>query len=439
MLLIFGGLTWLGYVHVWTAPLDQGLAPWVRWRTAGDLVEVLIWLGVVAGIGWRTAVGLVKGRFSWFGLLPILALTIASLAASGLPGEARVGPGLQFMTAIGVLAACLTEEVVFRGFLFHGLTRRLGGWTAMFASSLLFAVYHVPRGVREGWSGEYMVISLISYFAIGMYLCRVRAETGSLLFPAAIHTLWNLTLTGIWIWAIPDGMPSSFAFILLAIRVAGLFIAAGLLARLMPQGARALVCGPPDAKGRPRPGAMFWRGTYDLNFRRLPPTAFERLSEDARRVVALAQKAAASEGAAAVGSDHLLLGLLHESDGATAAAFREWHIEIGDPTRLERLEADRDQDGPTLPLNPSAKSALHLASLEADAWEQQRIGTDHLLVALTAFRRTEATRILRRQRVSPLWLRTTTLRLMAERESSPWPVAYKGVGPEPERRYTAEG
>jgi membrane protease YdiL (CAAX protease family) len=438
MLLIFGGLTWLGYMHVWAAPLDQGLAPWVRWRTAGDLVEVLVWLGIVAGLGWRTAVGLVKGRFSWFGLLPILALTIASLAASGLPGEALVGSGLQFMTVIGVSAACLTEEVIFRGFLFHGLTRRLGGPTAMFASSLLFAVYHVPRGVREGWSGEYMVVSLISYFAIGMYLCRVRAETGSILFPAAIHTLWNLTLTGIWIWAIPDGMPSSFAFILLAIRVTGLFIAAGLLRGRMPQSARSFVCGPPDEKGRFGAGAN-WRGPFELYFRRLPPTVFERLSEHTRRVAALAQTVAGSEGAAAVGSDHLLLGLLHESDGAAAAAFREWHIELGDPTRLERLQGDRDQDRPTLPLNPSAKSALHLASLEADAWGQQRIGTDHLLVALTAFRRTEATRILGRQRVSPLWLRTTTLRLMAERESSPWPVAYKGAGPEPERRYTAEG
>lgn len=56
------------------------------------------------------------------------------------------------MTVVGVSAARLTEEVIFRGFLLHGLTRRSGGRTAMFASSVLFAVYHVPRGIREDWS-----------------------------------------------------------------------------------------------------------------------------------------------------------------------------------------------------------------------------------------------------------------------------------------------
>jgi membrane protease YdiL (CAAX protease family) len=252
MLLIFGGLTLLGYLHVWAAPLDRGLPPWVRWRTAGDLVEVLVWFGVVAGLGWRTAVGLVKGGFSWFGVLPIVALTIASLAAAGLPGEALVGPGLQFMTVVGVSAACLTEEVIFRGFLFHGLTRRLGGRTAMLASSLLFAVYHVPRGIREDWSSEFMVTSLISYFAIGMYLCLVRAETGSLLLPAVIHSLWNLTHAGIWIWAIPaESFPSSFAFIWLAICGTGLFIAAGLLIEPLLQSDVAFIRGPPD-KGKVR-------------------------------------------------------------------------------------------------------------------------------------------------------------------------------------------
>jgi membrane protease YdiL (CAAX protease family) len=422
LLLIFGGLTFLGYLYVWAAPLDRGLPPWVRWRTAGDVVELSVWLGMVGFLGWRKAVGLVIGTFSWLGVLPVVALTVGSLAAADLAGKARVGPGLQFLTVIAVLAAAMTEEIIFRGFLFHGLTRRLGGRAAMFACSLLFALYHVPRGVREGWSGEFMVFSLISFFTIGMYLCRVRAQTGSILLPTAIHTMLNLTLTGVWIWAIPGGsFPSSFAWILLALRVTGLLIAARLLVRATPRSARALVCGPPDEKGRFGRDEMDWRSIRNLYLRPPSPPALERFTERARRAVVLAGEEASSEGAAAVGTEHLLVGLLHEGDGAAAAALREWHIPLGDPARLEELQADRDHDAPSLPFAKSARSALQLAGLEADAWEEWHIGTDHLLVGVTAFRRNEAARILRRRRVNPLWLRTTTLRLMSERGSLPWP------------------
>jgi Clp amino terminal domain, pathogenicity island component len=251
----------------------------------------------------------------------------------------------------------------------------------------------------------------------------VRAKTGSILFPTAIHTLWNLTLSGIWIWAIPDGrIPDAFALTFLAIRIAGLLMAMRLLLELIPRSATGYVCGPPDARGRFGPDTVDWHAAYALHVRRPAPPDLERYTERARRAVALAREEAASEGAARVGSEHLLLGLLHESDGSAAAAFREWHIELGDPTRLERLQAERDQVGPTLPFDFSAKSALHLAAMEADAWEQGRIGTDHLLVALTASNRTEAARILRHQQVSPRWLRTTTLRLMAQHDP-PWPVA----------------
>jgi membrane protease YdiL (CAAX protease family) len=413
LLLIFGGLTFLSYLYVWAAPLDRGLPPWVRWRTAGDVVELLVWLGIVGLLGWRKAAGLVTGTFSWLGILPVVAFTVASLASAGLAGEARVGPGLQVLTAIAVLASTMSEEIVFRGFLFHGLTRRLGGRAAMFATSLLFAAYHIPRGVREDWSGEFMVISLISYFAISMYLCRVRAQTGSIVFPTAIHAMWTLTLTGIWIWAIPQGnFPSSFAWIQLAIRVTGLFIAARLL-RASPRSASAYICGPPDEKGMFGNDEAHWRSICNLYFRPPPPHALERFTEHARRAIALAEEEASSDGAAAVGTEHLLIGLLHESDGAAAAAFREWHIELGDPARLDELRANRHHDAPRLPFDKSAKSALQLAGLEADAWEQWHIGTDHLLVGLTAFRQNKAARILHRQRVNPLWLRTTTLRLMA--------------------------
>jgi len=97
-----------------------------------------------------------------------------------------------------------------------------------------------------------------------------------------------------------------------------------------------------------------WRSICNLYFRPPPPHALERFTEHARRAIALAEEEASSDGAAAVGTEHLLIGLLHESDGAAAAAFREWHIELGDPARLDELRANRHHDAPRLPFDKSA-------------------------------------------------------------------------------------
>ena len=135
----------------------------------------------------------------------------------------------------------------------------------MAMSSLLFAIYHIPRYVHEEFFGEGMIVRLISHFAFGMYLCRVRARTGSFWFPTAIHTLWNLAAFEIWIWAIPEGSwPSSFAWIRIAIDGIGLFIAYGLLLRAMyAYSARMHVSGPPDEQGR------LGRGTSAVDLRSL--------------------------------------------------------------------------------------------------------------------------------------------------------------------------
>ena len=435
LLLIFGGMTFLGYLYVWAAPTDHGPTPWVRWMFFGDIFELLAWLGILGALGWRKPAGLVKGAFSWSGLLPLVALSIASLAAADLAEEAWVGPGPQILVGVGVFAAALREEIVFRGLLYHGLTRRLGGIAAMATSSLLFAIYHIPRMVHEEVFGEAMILRLISHFAFGMYLCRVRARTGSIWFPTAIHTLWNLAAFEIWIWAIPDGSwPSSFAWIRIAIDGVGLFIAYGLLLRAMYVfSARLHVSGPPDEKGRLGRGtkAVDVRSLYGAYAKPPSPAVFERFTDRARRAVVLAQEEARSEGATTVGTEHLLLGLIHESEGAASAALREWGIEPGDPLRLEELMADREQEAPTLKVDLHVKRALQLAALEADAWKDPHIGTEHLLVGLTALRRGEFASILRRQRVRSLWLRRTTLRLMSERERRPWPVTRQAPSERP--------
>ena len=242
LLLIFGGLTCLGYLYIWSAPTDAP-APYIRWQFAGDVVALAVWVGVVCALGWRRAAGLVRGTFTWLGALPLVLMAVASFAAAGLARDASIGSGLELAVAVGTVVAALTEEIVFRGFLYHGLTRRMGGSAAVIASSLLFAAYHVPRMVREDASPTFMAFTLIYYFAFGMFLCRVRTRSGSILFPTAIHALWNLTLTQIWIWAIPAGsIPDSTTWLGLGYRAAGLFIAGSLVLRAVrPDGVAGAV------------------------------------------------------------------------------------------------------------------------------------------------------------------------------------------------------
>jgi membrane protease YdiL (CAAX protease family) len=237
LLLIFGGLTCLGYLYIWSAPTDAGPAPYIRWQFAGDVFASAVWVGIVVALGWRRVAGLVGGTFSWLGAVPLAVLSVAAFAAADTARATPLGPRLELAVGVGTVVAAFTEEIVFRGFLYHGLTRRMGGSAAVIASSLLFAAYHVPRMVREDMSLAFIVFTLIYYFAFGAFLCRVRAQSGSILFPAGIHALWNLTLTQIWIWAIPAGsVPDSTVWMGLAFRAAGLFVAGSLVLRAIRPG-----------------------------------------------------------------------------------------------------------------------------------------------------------------------------------------------------------
>jgi membrane protease YdiL (CAAX protease family) len=426
LILILVSLTFVGYLLIAAAPRDQGPTPYIRWLLITSVVELIVWLGVVGAFGWRKGVGLVWGSWSLWGIVPLAALSIASVLAAGRAGEPWVGAGLQVAIVVGIFVAALTEEVAFRGFLFHGLTRRLGGATAVVTGSVLYSIYHLPVLIREDVRGSAMVIRLISHFAFGMFLCRVRAQTGSIWFPTAIHTLWNLTTVEIVIWAFPEGhYPDSLSYVRLAIDGTGLFLACGLLFwALVAHSARSLVSGPLTDDGKRIPGAkpISWRSFYWSLGRSPSPADFERYTGAAWRAVVLAQEEARCEEAKAVGTEHLLLALTHESDGVASEALEGSGIPLRSPTRLGELLLGRREHVPPPPLNvhsvpfdPQTKMILQLAVLEANAWKHQQIGTEHLLLGLTALRRGGAARVLRKQGIDRGFMRRRTLRLLTER------------------------
>jgi ATP-dependent Clp protease ATP-binding subunit ClpC len=111
---------------------------------------------------------------------------------------------------------------------------------------------------------------------------------------------------------------------------------------------------------------------------------FERFTDRARRVIALAQEEARMLNHNYIGTEHLLLGLLHEGQGVAAQVLEP--LGIGLETVREQVEeaVGRGQQAvpKRTPFTPQAKKVLELARREAFQLGHHYIGTEHILLGL---------------------------------------------------------
>jgi ATP-dependent Clp protease ATP-binding subunit ClpA len=111
---------------------------------------------------------------------------------------------------------------------------------------------------------------------------------------------------------------------------------------------------------------------------------FERFTDRARRVVVTAQEEARMLGHNHIGSEHLLLGLLHEEAGAAARVLAADGITVeAARTQVEEL-AGPGSKSPSghIPFTQRARKVLELSLREALEQRQRFIGTEHILLAL---------------------------------------------------------
>ncbi len=111
---------------------------------------------------------------------------------------------------------------------------------------------------------------------------------------------------------------------------------------------------------------------------------FERFTDRARRVVVLAQEEARMLNHNYIGTEHLLLGLVHEEEGIAAKALESLGIRL-EPVR-EQVEQiiGRGQQASSghIPFTSRAKKALELAHRESNDLRHGFIDTEHLLLGL---------------------------------------------------------
>ena len=111
---------------------------------------------------------------------------------------------------------------------------------------------------------------------------------------------------------------------------------------------------------------------------------FERFTDRARRVVVLAQEEARMLNHNYIGTEHLLLGLIHEGNGVAATALESLGISL-DAVRQQVEEIiGQGQQAPSghIPFTPRAKKVLELSLREATQLGQDHIGTEHILLGL---------------------------------------------------------
>lgn len=113
---------------------------------------------------------------------------------------------------------------------------------------------------------------------------------------------------------------------------------------------------------------------------------FERFTDRARKVVALANQEAQRFNHEYIGTEHLLLGIIKEGSGVGATVIKRTGIHLSDVRKeLEKVV----KPGPDcvtmgkLPQTAGAKKAIEIAIIEARNLGHNYVGTEHLLLGIS--------------------------------------------------------
>lgn len=125
---------------------------------------------------------------------------------------------------------------------------------------------------------------------------------------------------------------------------------------------------------------------------------FERFGDRSRRVVVLAQEEARALGHGHIGTEHLMLGLLHAEAGVSAQVLAAAGVTL-DAARVQVAEiAGSGGKAPAghIPFTPRAKRVLELALREALVLRQSYITPEHVLFGLISERKGVGAQVLER-------------------------------------------
>jgi len=143
---------------------------------------------------------------------------------------------------------------------------------------------------------------------------------------------------------------------------------------------------------------------------------FERFTERARRVVVLAQDEARRLNHNHIGTEHILLGLIHEGEGVAAASLESLGISLEAVRQQIEGIIGQGRAAPTghIPYTPRAKKVLELSLREALQLGHNHIGTEHILLGLIREGRGAAAQVLVRLGADLARVREQVIRMLED-------------------------
>ncbi len=159
---------------------------------------------------------------------------------------------------------------------------------------------------------------------------------------------------------------------------------------------------------------------------------FERFTDRARRVVVLAQEEARLLNHNYIGTEHILLGLIHEGEGVAAKALESLGISL--EAVRSQVEEIIGQGGSSpsghIPFTPRAKKVLELSLREALQLGHNYIGTEHILLGLIREGEGVAAQVLVKLGADLSRVRQQVIQLLS---------GYSGPGPQGEKAGATAG
>jgi len=142
---------------------------------------------------------------------------------------------------------------------------------------------------------------------------------------------------------------------------------------------------------------------------------FERFTDRARRVVVLAQEEARMLNHNYIGTEHLLLGLIHEGEGIGARALESLGVTLN---AVREQVQDIVGPGPQapnghIPFTPRAKKVLELSMREAIQLNHGYIGTEHILLGMVRANEGVANQVLVKLGAEPAAVRQAVMDLIS--------------------------
>ncbi len=117
--------------------------------------------------------------FGWQKVLVLIGLPAEQQDLVKMVAEMDSPLLISIMALLAIVVVPISEELVFRGFIFRSLLKHTSYTWAAIISSFFFAAIHV------NW------FSFLPLWLLGFWLCRSYKKTGNLLVPIFIHAIFN--------------------------------------------------------------------------------------------------------------------------------------------------------------------------------------------------------------------------------------------------------